>query len=652
MPLPMRTALDTQQTWDTFKSWLLAVWDFSSASGVVNYATHAALLADTTQLANTNGRVLNDPDPAKNGYYIWISPAWTRTGLQPADALSLQTLTGRVDTVEPTVTALYGRVDVVEPAVTALQGDVQVLDTITPPPSYPGELPWGIVDKYGQPILGVRPDGVALALLDAMPGTGLLDGRFRWAMTDAQGYVVLGVQWDGGVYVSGSSSGTIQVFVIDGDVWAIAEDQLPVQVTSGARAANPALGGIGVRYLAPASGGMVSAESAIPLATAWAPFITRVLHIVSAGQSLAIGIGATAWTLKPQCANRLRTLQIGVSLSNQDATLNAADCLPLKPLTANTLEAPVVQQANQLQRIGALPSNAGVVASAHGRGGLALADLDKGTLYYTNSITAVTKAKEEATAAGLSYRVPYIDWIQGENDRASAAGVYLTALLGLQADYDADVRAISGQSEVVPLLLDQISNWTAYNIDVSLVPFDQLAAARQYPSLFYCAGPKYWLATVDGIHMTSLSSRRLGAMHARAGAAIIKGEAWLPTHCTSAVRAGNVVTLKFHTPEGRLMADTINVANPGNLGIRWVDDGASATVTGVQVNLDNTVTVTLSGAPTGANGYIGIADIGTSGAAGGPTIGPRACLRDSSTDKCGDGLPLYNWACHQRISVA
>ncbi|MNE93875.1 hypothetical protein D3C80_1917800 [compost metagenome] len=76
-----------------------------------------------------------------------------------------------------------------------------------------------------------------------------------------------------------------------------------------------------------------------------------------------------------------------------------------------------------------------------------------------------------------------------------------------------------------------------------------------------------------------------------------------------------------------------------------------ATIQSVKLLGDNTLEVTLSAVPTGANPYIGIADIGTVGAAGGPVTGPRACLRDSSTDLDGYGQPVYNWTCHQRINV-
>jgi hypothetical protein len=145
---------------------------------------------------------------------------------------------------------------------------------------------------------------------------------------------------------------------------------------------------------------------------------------------------------------------------------------------------------------------------------------------------------------------------------------------------------------------------------------------------------------------------RLGAMHARAALAIIGGQSWLPTHCLSAVRNGQKVTLKFHTPHGALVSDTLNVTDPGNWGIRWIDSTLSAAVSSVKFLGANCVEVTLSAVPTGANPQIGIADLGVSGMLAGPTTGVRACLRDSSPDIDAYGQPVFNWACHQRIAVS
>lgn len=521
------------------------------------------------------------------------------------------------------------------------------------PRSLDPDMPWGIADKNLQPILGVKGNGTAHAILDQVPGLAML-GDYRWVLPDSNGVVLIGVKWSGEVVIFGLDNGPATSFV-DGpvggrDVWVLV-DGVPYQITSSGDNFSPRVSSGRLSYIR-RNGPVTTVSVDVPSPGSVASFVTVILHIVSSGQSLSMAATATPTTLQPPTANRLLTLQDGVRLTNQDDTLTPAMVAPFKPLVAKTTEVPAVQLAAQLNRTRGIPSNAGLLVSCHGRGGYAIAALSKGTLPYTNSITAVTNAKAEANRLGYGYRVPFVDWIQGENDANRAQGVYLAALLQLQTDYDTDIRAISGQPQTVPLLLDQISNWTMYSTATSFVPLEQLQAALTYPTRFYCAGPKYWLQTnTDGIHLAAENSMRLGVMHERAAQAIIDGHSWKPTHAVSATRSGAVVTLRFHTPSGPLTIDTVNVTDPGNLGIRYVDDSGVATIQSVRLIGNNTIEVTLSSVPAGANPYIGIADIGTVGAAGGPVTGPRACLRDSSTDLDGYGQPVYNWACHQRISV-
>ena len=521
------------------------------------------------------------------------------------------------------------------------------------PRSMDPKMPWGIADKNLQPILGVKDNGTVHAILDGMPGLAML-GDYRWALPDSNGVVLIGVKWSGEVVIFGQDTGPATAFV-DGpvggqDVWVLV-DGIPYQITSSGDNFSPRVSSGRLNYIR-RNGPVTTVSVDVPSPGTLAGFVTVLLHVVSSGQSLSMGATATATTLQPPTANRLLTLQDGARLTNQDDTLTSVMVAPFKPLVTKTTELPAVQLSAQLNRIRGIPSNAGLLTSCHGRGGYSIAALSKGTLPYTNSITAVTAAKAEATRLGMGYRVPFVDWIQGESDSNRATGVYLAALLQLQTDYDTDIRAIGGQPEVVPLLLDQISNWTMYGVASSFVPLEQLQAALSYPTRFYCAGPKYWLQTnTDGIHLTAENSMRLGAMHARAAQAIIDGASWKPTHVVSGSRSGAVVTLQFHTPSGPLTIDTVNVSDPGNLGIRYVDDSGVATIQSVRLLGNNTVAVTLSAVPTGANPYIGIADVGTVGAAGGPVTGPRACLRDSSPDLDAYGRPLYNWACHQRINL-
>lgn len=515
------------------------------------------------------------------------------------------------------------------------------------------KYPWAVTDKNLSPILGVRDDGVAHAILDQLPGLSML-GDYAWAVVDSEKVVLIGVKWSGEVVIFKQPASTPQAYT-DGPVGGqdvfVLVGGAPYQVSSSGDNFSPQVSAGQVSYIR--RNGPVSLQvDDLPVAGSLAVFVNLVLHIVGNGQSLQMGYTSVVTTLQPPTANRLLTINDGVRLTNEDDTLLSSMVAPFKPLTAKALEMPAVQLSAQLNRNRALPSNSALLTSVHGRGGRGITSLWKGSTYYANSITAVTAAKAECDAKGYAYRVPFVDWIQGENDRTSAAGVYYGHLLQLQTDYDTDIRAISGQPEVVRVLLDQISNWTAYGDTESNVPLEQLQVALDYPDRFVCAGPKYWAQTSsDGIHLPAVNSMRLGAMHSRPAEAIINESSWFPTHCISATRDGLEVTLRFHTPHEPLVVDKKNVTDPGDLGLRWIDDAASAEISSIRLVGDNTLILTLSALPTGSNPQIGIADIGTTLAPGGPTSGPRACLRDSSTDLDAYGQPVFNWACHQRISV-
>ena len=522
------------------------------------------------------------------------------------------------------------------------------------PRPLPDDMPWAVTDEFYQPILGVNAKkGVVHAVLDRLPGLNLI-GDYSWVIADANGVVLLGVRWSGEVVGYGLAMTQVSAYT-DGpmgaqDVFVLVDD-VPYQVTSSGDNFSPVVGA-GVLAYMHREGAVSRVNADLPVPGSFAPFITKMWHLLSSGQSLSMGDKTVTTTLQPPAANRLFTLKDGVRLTDQTGTLTADMVAPFKPLTAKVQESPIVQMSAQINRLRGLPSNAGTLTSVHGRNAQTIAQLSKGTVFYSNMMTAVGAAKAECVNKNYAYEVPFVDWIQGEADNAAAPGVYSTSLLQLQSDYQTDIKALCGQPTSVPILLDQISNWTAYNRTFSNVPMEQLQAALQYPERFVCAGPKYWLPTVvDGVHLTTESSMRAGAMHARAAMAIINGERWLPTHATSAVRAGAKVTVKFHTPFGPLVVDTKAVSDPGNWGLRYVDETGEKTIAAVRHIGSNTIELTLSAVPTGVTAFVGIADVGVSGNPGGPTTGARACLRDSSTDKDGYGQPVFNWACHQQITV-
>ena len=525
--------------------------------------------------------------------------------------------------------------------------------------AYTDKMPQAILDELLRPILGVKANGFAYALLDELPGGACL-GEWRWAIVDQDWFVLFGIKWSGETYIWKFDPGVLPSSAMtyvegaDGaaDVFVMVAGA-PYQITSAGCSYSPAISAGEVRFLQ-RNGPVASVSVPLPVLGSIATFVRKFYHLISYGQSLAMGSGSAAETLQPQVANRLFTLNAGVRLSNQDGTLTAAMVAPFKPMTAATTETPCVQMAGQLNRIRGLPDDGAMLVSCHGRGGYTIDQLSKGTLCYSNMMTAISAAKAECDRLGYEYEVPFMHFRQGEADRASAAGVYYSKLLQLQSDFESDVNAILGKTTRRPLLIEQLSNITSYpDYTTSEVIFDQLRAAQDFPELFVLCGPGYAIEHgADGTHMLAPGYQMLGCQNAQAAAGVLRGGRFIPTSARSAVLTGNKVLIDFNTPFPPLVLDEVSVLNPGNYGFRWYDSGNSASVASVRLIGPSTVEVTLSTVPTGSDAFLGIADIGTAGAWGGPRTGMRSNLRDSSPDVDSFGKPIRNWACHQRIAVA
>src|SRR5207302_7618456 len=96
---------------------------------------------------------------------------------------------------------------------------------------------------------------------------------------------------------------------------------------------------------------------------------------------------------------------------------------------------------------------------------------------YDESLRQVTDGKAIATAMGKSYVVRMVTAIHGESDDFAYATAtqefpldgtdgtpaaiknYADGLVEWQHDYEAGIKAITGQTQAVPLLISQFSGW-------------------------------------------------------------------------------------------------------------------------------------------------------------------------------------------------
>jgi hypothetical protein len=290
-----------------------------------------------------------------------------------------------------------------------------------------------------------------------------------------------------------------------------------------------------------------------------------------------------------------------------------------------------------------------LLVTLHGVGGTAYAGLAKGTQPYANGMAQLAAAATLTSGQTQSHVVRAVTTVHGESDHIAGNTSYEANLVEWQADYEADVQAVTHQTERVPLLQTQMSSWTAYGQAQSLIPSAQLSASENNLDSILLVGPKYAVAyAADGVHLTNEGYRHMGEYYAKAyRRAVLEGHAWRPLAPISISRDGAVITVAFYVPAPPLVLDTTLVSDPGSYGFEYFDDsGAPPAITAVALASDETLTVTLQSVPTGGAQRLRYAFTGIPGAAAGATTGPRGNLRDSDGTVSPHGYPLYNWCVH------
>jgi hypothetical protein len=241
--------------------------------------------------------------------------------------------------------------------------------------------------------------------------------------------------------------------------------------------------------------------------------------------------------------------------------------------------------------------------------------------------------------------------VHGESDSLAGSTTYQADIIQWQADYERDVRALTGQTLGIPMFHTQNSQQAG-----SRIPLDMLAAHVAAPGKVILVGPKYHLPYSDGTHLTTPGYQHLGEDYAKAyRRVVLEGGRWEPVRPKSITRKGAEITIVFHVPAPPLALDTTLVAATPHYGFDYVDDatapgapaqgGQSPTVSSVAVIAPDTVRLTLTAPPTvpGRIRY-GIASLAPDG--------PRGNLRDSDATRSRFGFDLFNWGVQFEAEIA
>lgn len=281
--------------------------------------------------------------------------------------------------------------------------------------------------------------------------------------------------------------------------------------------------------------------------------------IVGTGQSLSVGAFASPLTSLQPFHNR--------KILRRDSRWELAPLVePIRayPKTTdyqypnNILgETPHSALANQLTALAMTDGEPDFVTihSVVGWSGHCLQDIDKRSgKAYPASLEEVRAIKALAEAEHKTFAVGAVVLTHGECDANNAN--YANELVRFASEYDADLRAITGQSEPVALVLSQ-QNTAPSGPVVSTSSIAQWYAGVLAPGSVICAGPKYQYGyRGDGLHMDASNYRRLGEKYAEVIDRVFRrGESWAPLQPTSVRVQDHVVRVRFHVPNPPLQWD-------------------------------------------------------------------------------------------------
>lgn len=278
----------------------------------------------------------------------------------------------------------------------------------------------------------------------------------------------------------------------------------------------------------------------------------------------------------------------------------------------------------------------------NGTGGIPLSSLAKGTSYYNNSLAQLAALCTDAQAESRSARAGAILWVQGEQDGVAGTteAAYKAALLQLANDWDADARALTGQTTRAPLVTYQCCSYQAIGVA-------QLNAALENPGKIICAGPIYQFNYLDTVHIGSTDTKVMGALLGLAyKRAVIDGDGWEPLRPVHHIRHGTILDVRFN--KRGLVLDTTTVPAQAGSGFTLLDNlGAAITISSVTVVKSDTVRIVAAATiPAGSTLRYGM----TTATGKGTYIGGAGNLRDSQGDTLqlrllNVSVPLHNWAC-------
>lgn len=320
------------------------------------------------------------------------------------------------------------------------------------------------------------------------------------------------------------------------------------------------------------------------------PVAAEINHMLSYGESLSVGATATniLSTTQPYLNTTFGFTVGGTIYASPRMDVAATSIQPLREIFyspasdggGNRGETHCSGAANyaslEFIRGGVSPQDHIIFASTAGYGGAKISDLAKGGAIYPRVLNHINKARE--LYAGKSHKAIFTPFIIGTNDAFYATSYlnFKNTFQQVHFDFNADVKALTGQEEDVLFAIVQISYGVRTQPQISKALWD----LPQENENFLFVTPTYHLQHSEGTHLTNIGYKRLGAYYGRAYAQYFL-EGRFPDYIKplSAMVEGNKVTLKFDVPTLPLQIDRTSLAITTDDGFKVYlldDDGLIA----------------------------------------------------------------------------
>ncbi|MBC7660819.1 MAG: hypothetical protein H7249_14070 [Chitinophagaceae bacterium] len=360
---------------------------------------------------------------------------------------------------------------------------------------------------------------------------------------------------------------------------------------------NPSSGvGGSTTHTAASAGGSVSAATSVSNPPAGPSYFVpdadtpsslfNWVGILGTGQSLSVGAASGATLTTGASYNNLKLFDSSGSYNTQGNTLSVVPLTePLKP-TSNLYVYPTNiggetfhgMMATTMTGLSRTIANRDLI-SAHTAAGYSGADMNSikkgGSLTsYASGIFEANAFAALATAAGKSFGYGGVVLTHGEADWATPG--YGATMQQMYIDYNADLKAITGQTKNIPLFISQ--QHTFPNTASGYYPHiastqAQWVASMDYADKIILVGPKYQYSYSDSVHLTASGyedfGKKLGEVYYRVTE---KKEAWKPLQPNVAKQvSANIIRVTFDVPVPPLQFNSTMTPPHQSVNAEWAN---------------------------------------------------------------------------------